>query len=762
MEFPELQKNEAAAGRWSRVSSLIKRPLSLGQMLGLFALLSLVVISFVTYYSNRSIYLSIDMLNQTTKERLMALALVAAQVVSAEELDQIHTPEDMDKPIYHELKQRLAVFSKRWNLKFTYYMRVKDGRLQYVVDNSYDPDETSGPGSFEDMYEAPQKALATGDITSEGIEDPYLPGWEGLVSGYAPVYDKDGNIYCVVGVDVYDAQILELRRRLGKTLWIQLFMLILVITSGYIGILMYSKKATAAIQASKAKSVFLSNMSHEMRTPMNAILGMTTIAKSSSDLEKKNYCLQKIEIASAHLLNVVNDILDMSKIEASKFEMNPVSFNFEKMLKKVVDVIGFRIEEKHQEFHVLIDPNIPVIVRADDQKLTQVITNLLANAVKFTPEYGRVALSAQLLGKKNAAGCTLLFEVTDSGIGISPEQQKRLFRSFQQADNSTSRKFGGTGLGLIISKRIVETMGGKIWVKSELGQGSVFSFTVPVKQESVVDKHVPSNVNWDNIRVFVAEGAPESRQYFLRISREFGFSCDPASDGKEAIALLEKDRPYDLAFVDCEIPGIDGLELIKRLKTHAACHNIVIIVLTMEWSKISEKAKAAGADRFLSKPVLPSDIVDCLHAFAGTAASSGSEHAEKKEADSFADYRILLVEDVDINREIVRSLLEPTKIAIDSAKNGLEALGRFITLQGKYDLIFMDIQMPVMDGYEATRRIRSLDMPTAQSVPIIAMTANVFQEDIEKCLEAGMTDHVGKPIDVNELLSKLRRYLIAG
>ena len=413
--------------------------------------------------------------------------------------------------------------------------------------------------------------------------------------------------------------------------------------------------------ASKAKSDFLSNMSHEIRTPMNAIIGMTAIGKLSKTIEKKDDSLNKIGGASKHLLGVINDILDMSKIEANKLELSPVSFNFEKMLQRVTDVINFRVSERKQRFDVSIGSEIPRVLVGDDQRLSQVVTNLLSNAVKFTPEHGTIHLDAQLAaeaghgqqgdsilggggdggsgGNGNGSGsggsdeyCMVQISVEDSGIGISDEQKSRLFRSFEQAESTTSRKFGGTGLGLALSKRIVELMGGEIWVESEPGKGSKFIFTVRLKRsnEECIEDHV------------------------------------------------------------------------------------------------DEPGKKPG------------------------------------HSDDFTGYSILLAEDVEINREIVLALLGPTRLSIECAEDGVQALDMFTASPEKYDMILMDIQMPEMDGYEATRKIRALEIPKANTIPIIAMTANVFREDIEKCLEVGMNGHVGKPIDIDEVIRQLQKHLHIG
>jgi len=387
------------------------------------------------------------------------------------------------------------------------------------------------------------------------------------------------------------------------------------------------RKLEVAEQASKAKSAFLANMSHEIRTPMNAIIGMASIGMTAGDVGRKDYCFDKINDASKHLLGIINDILDMSKIESGKFELSPSEIDFEEILHRVINVNKIRIEEKQQHFTVHIDKTIPKTLIGDEQRITQVITNLLSNAAKFTPENGSISIDTRLLKEENDV-CTIQVSVADSGIGLSPEQQAGLFKSFQQAESSTSRKYGGTGLGLAISKNIVEMMGGKIWIESELGKGSTFAFTMPA----------------------------------------------------------------------------------KRVK--------------------EKRKKLRNSDRDAKQKVV-----------------------------NFNGRHILLAEDVEINREIVLTLLEPTLIAIDCAENGLETVRMFNEAPEKYDMIFMDVQMPEMDGYEATQRIRALPNPKAKDIPIIAMTANVFREDVEKCLAAGMNNHIGKPINLDEVLDMLGTYL---
>jgi CheY-like chemotaxis protein len=519
----------------------------------------------------------------------------------------------------------------------------------------------------------------------------------------------------------------------------------------------------AAEAASRSKSEFLSNMSHEMRTPMNAIIGMTSIGKMSGDIERKDYCLGKIEDASTHLLGVINDILDMSKIESGKFDLSPEAFKFERMLQRAVNVINFRAEEKRQNFSVYIDKDIPETLIGDDQRLSQVITNLLGNAVKFTPECGSVRLDARLLDETDGV-CTLRIDVSDTGIGISAQQQTRLFSSFEQADSSTSRRFGGTGLGLSISKSIVEMMDGRIWIESELGKGSVFAFTVRMKRGGETRRSLlDPSVRPDNMRLLAVDDAPEILEYFEALCGRFGIACDLASGGKEALSLIEQNGPYDMYFVDFRMPTMDGIEFSRRVKAAGHGNSVVIMISAAEWSDIEADAKRSGVDKFLQKPLFPSAIADCINECLGAGVPARAQGAPSPtEIDRFSDYRILLAEDVEINREIVLALLEPTALSVDCAENGAEALRLFRENPARYDMIFMDVQMPEMDGYEATRRIRALKTPGAREIPIVAMTANVFREDVEKCLAAGMDDHIGKPLNFEEVLEKLRRYLSQG
>ena len=516
-----------------------------------------------------------------------------------------------------------------------------------------------------------------------------------------------------------------------------------------------------ALMASKAKSEFLANMSHEIRTPMNAIIGMTNIAESTDSVERKDYAIGKIRDASQHLLGVINNILDMSKIDAGKFELAPVRFDFEKMFQQIVSIINFRVDEKHQELSLYIDKAIPQILIGDEQRLAQVITNLLSNAVKFTPEYGNISVLTQLIREEDEV-CTIQVDVTDTGIGISMEQQAKLFQSFQQAESSTSRKFGGTGLGLAISKTIVEMMNGSIWINSALGEGATFAFTIQIRRGSEKTKRLlDQSVNLNNVRILAVDDDPGILVYFKEFALELGVFCDTALCAADALELFRQYGDYNICFVDWKMPGMNGVELAKVLKEKAFDPGKVVVIMISSylWSEIEGEAKEAGVDKFLPKPLFPSSIIDAIHDCLGVDRHEQAEDKNLGAAGLFAGRCILLAEDVEINREIVLSLLEPTLLQVDCAENGIEAVRMYSEQPEKYDMVFMDIQMPEMDGYEATLQIRALDAENAKTVPIVAMTANVFREDIERCLEVGMNDHIGKPLNFDEVIDQLRQYL---
>ncbi len=517
-----------------------------------------------------------------------------------------------------------------------------------------------------------------------------------------------------------------------------------------------------AEEASRAKGDFLSRMSHEIRTPMNAIIGMTKIGQTTTDMEKIQYCLQKIDGASKHLLGLINDVLDMSKIEADKLELAEACFDFEKMLENIFAVVNVKAEEKEQSILVDIHEDVPTEIIGDEMRISQVITNLLSNAVKFTPQKGSVRLAVWCAGETDDGRLRLSVSVADNGIGLTDEQMAKLFRSFEQAEAGTARKYGGTGLGLAISKRIVEKMDGEIGVTSQIGKGSTFTFTIPVRKGHDMVRKTYDLAVYKDLRVLVVDDAGEILDYCRRLLGQFAIRCDLVDNGADAVALVAKGidehDPYQLLFVDYSMEDMDGIETTRRVKEIAGDSVKVIMFSQTEWGLIEEHARLAGVTKFIAKPLFQSPILDCINQLVFSADGL----AATKSADCtgiFHGATMLLAEDIEINREIVTALLEKTGIEIHCAVNGEEAVRLFSENPQLYDIIAMDVQMPIMDGLTATRQIRRLGTQAAKEIPIIAMTANACAEDVEACKQAGMVDHIGKPIDVDILIAKLQAYL---
>jgi len=535
------------------------------------------------------------------------------------------------------------------------------------------------------------------------------------------------------------------------------------------------KAEEEAYNASRAKSDFLSHMSHEIRTPLNAIIGMTGIASGTKDPDKIKYCLDRVSSASKHMLSIINDILDMSKIEANKFDLSNSEFNLEKMLMSIINVTNVRAEEKHQNFVVDLNVNVPPFIISDELRLSQVITNLLTNAIKFTPDNGTVILSidtadesvdesAESSEVESGEDIILKISVADTGIGISEEQQERLFTSYNQADSSIANKFGGTGLGLAISKRIVELMQGKIWIESELGKGSKFLFTVKVKKGTGKNRtNLAAKINKEDIRILAVDDSEETRVYFIHLMKAYDLPYSIAASGTEALKLINENngKPYNIFFVDWHMPNMDGIELTKKIREIYGDKVFVILFSTTDWNDIEADALAAGVNQFIPKPVFPSSLInainDCIEINPNKESDIRDENGEI--VFDFTGHTILIAEDVEINREILSTILEKTSVSIDFAENGKEAVSLFKNNPDKYTLVFMDVNMPEMDGYEATRTIRALPVKQAKDICIIAMTANVFREDIDKCLSAGMNDHIGKPINPVILYEKINENL---
>ena len=519
----------------------------------------------------------------------------------------------------------------------------------------------------------------------------------------------------------------------------------------------------SAQQANQHKSVFLARMSHEIRTPLNAIIGMTHIAKKAKDHEAVHASLNKISTSSAHLLGIINDILDMSKIEAGKFELVEEEFGLEKLLMNMCTVASAKADEKEQTLLVSLENGLGSRYIGDGLRLSQVLTNILGNACKFTPVKGIIRLSVSSV-EKNNLWSRVCFAIADTGIGMTEEQIGRLFSPFEQADGGTSRQFGGTGLGLAICDKIVKLMDGDIRVESEFGKGSTFIVTVKLRNSAQYQPaKLDASIDARRTKIMVVDKLDEVRGFFAKLFHELNVTVAAAENTDAAFRLLRENRenePFNIVFLDWDTMEEEGPAFVRQVKAEFGSQVIVVLVAASKFSDIEDKAVDAGANRFLAKPIFPSTVVNLVNEVIGVAASKVA--SAPADTETFTGKRLLLVEDNEINREIACAYLDNTGVTVDVAENGVEAVEKYLTAQGGYDLVLMDVHMPVMDGYTATRRIRAEERNRGwRRSAIVAMTANAFKEDIARCLEAGMDAHLAKPMSLDSMGQILRNYLAA-
>ena len=518
-----------------------------------------------------------------------------------------------------------------------------------------------------------------------------------------------------------------------------------------------SDALTAAEEASKAKSAFLSNMSHEIRTPMNAIIGLDSIALNDPDLPQKTRgYLEKIGASAEHLLGLINDILDMSRIESGRLTLKNEEFSFQKLLEAINTMFSGQCQEKGLEYQCRINSEVDDYYIGDNMKLRQVLINILGNAVKFTPTGGRVELqverTAQFDGKSS-----LRFTVTDTGIGMSKEYLPHLFDAFSQEDSSTTTKFGSTGLGMPITKSIVELMNGHIEVESEKGVGTSFVVTVTLTDSARTDSQGEEEIRPEEMTVLIVDDDPIACRHAQLVLEKIGIASELASSGKQAVEMVRlrhaRMEPYNLILVDWKMPEMDGVETTRRIRSEIGNESAIIILTAYRWDDVLEEALAAGVDSFLPKPLFAAAI---LEEFRSAMKRKDIPAAMEQRRAELTGRHLLLAEDMDVNAEIIQMILQMREMKADRAENGKIAVEMFAGHpESYYDAILMDKRMPEMDGLEATRRIRAMARPDAKTIPIIALTANAFDEDVQRSLQAGLNAHLSKPVQPETLFETL-------
>ena len=517
----------------------------------------------------------------------------------------------------------------------------------------------------------------------------------------------------------------------------------------------------AAEEASKAKTAFLSNMSHEIRTPMNAIIGLDSLALHEEDLpEKVRDYLVKIGTSAEHLLSLINDILDMSRIESGRMSIKSEEFEFPKLLSQVNTIFNGQCEDKGLTYECNTSEDLDLCYIGDDMKIRQVLINILGNAVKFTPQGGKVSLDIKKIATYDNKS-TLRFKISDTGIGMSKEYLPKIFDAFSQEDSRTTNKYGSSGLGMAITKSIVEMMNGEISVESEKGKGTTFTVAITLQNCEKQIRNDDIEIHASQLSVLVIDDDQVAADHAKLVLEKAGIKAEIALSGKEAVEMAKlryaRRESYNLIIVDWKMPEMDGLETTRQIRGETGDESTVIILTSYNWDDILDDALDAGVDSFIAKPIFSETLIEEFK--KALKKKRANEEGLVKKAE-LKGRRILLAEDVEVNAEIMKEVLGMREMHTDHAENGRLALEMFEKSEpGYYDAILMDMRMPEMDGLEATVAIRKLDRADAKSVPIIALTANAFDEDVQRSLQAGLNAHLSKPIQPDALFATLEELI---
>jgi signal transduction histidine kinase/CheY-like chemotaxis protein len=712
--------------------------------------LSVSTTSFTTFLARTMEY--------NTEQRLIAVSKAAARLVSARELDQYRSVEDMSLPAYRALRYRLLDFSREYDVFYVYYVRLSgEDKLQYIIDNDFDESTRVGMDTLPyPLNPEPWIGLSLeGETVCSGLGN-YTPGWEGLLSAYSPVFDQDGNVAAIAGVDIRDEPIVRAKRMVDILTGVRVFSVVAVFMSAMICLVRFLQEAKKATEASEAKSHFLSRVSHEIRTPLNAIIGMGELALRSGTLPQMIEHVSGIKRAGQSLLALVNDLLDFSKIEAKSLEINLSPYFLASLLNDVINVARVRAAEKSLLFMVNVEANLPARLLGDAVRVRQILFNLLSNAVKYTHQ-GFVRLRVfEADGAAGGDGLFLVMEVSDSGIGIKAEDKKNIFGDFVRLDLDQNKSIEGTGLGLAITRSLCQLMGGGIHLESEYGKGSVFRVTIPQgRLGAAAGAQIGRGSALESEKLAVVEN-PKSKAVILydhrsgyaeslmETLRNFGVPAIAAATAEELLEQLARGR-FSFAFV-----STPALEQAASLIREESLNTVLVLLAEISATTAAENASGIAG------------IVIPMPAYAVSVANAlNGKHNTRHWEDSIPGFivpkaRLLIVDDLATNIKVTEGLLALYQAEVDTCLSGDRAVE--MVKEREYDIVFMDHMMPVMDGIEATAAIRAWEKERKNQsssarvpVPILALTANATAGIKGVFLENGFNDFLPKPIDLAKL-----------